>query len=330
MTDSTRHEFTVAADEAGTRLDRLCAARIDDLSRNQVQQLNEAGQVTLNGAVRNDRFAVSEGDVVVVNVPVAADVAVSAPEPQQIPINIVYEDDHLVVVNKQVDLVVHPAHGNWDGTLVNALLGAGVKLAGLGGPTRPGIVHRLDKDTSGLIVVAKTDAAYASLSQQLKERTFSKRYHAFSLGNLGNEFRRINEPIGRHPVHRQRMAVTRGGREAITEVNVVDRFSDLDYIRLATFTGRTHQIRVHLAHVAHPLLGDPVYGGRKRKGFATPKGRAQFEQLLKLMPRHALHASEVSFDHPGERRRVTFRSPLPPDMRGVLETLYREHRFKEV
>ncbi|HEX5132496.1 MAG TPA: RluA family pseudouridine synthase [Candidatus Krumholzibacteria bacterium] len=327
-----RLTFTVQDEDAGQRLDRYCTARLPALSRTQVQALNAAGGILLNGAARPDSFAVRAGDAVAVDVAAAAPApARAAPAPQPIDIAVVYEDDAVVVVNKPAGLVVHPAHGNWDGTLVNALLGRGTGLAGLGGGDRPGVVHRLDKDTSGVMVLAKTDAAYRSLSTEIKDRLFEKTYHAIVFGNVRAARFSVDEPIARHPIHRQKMAVVAGGRPASTEVIVVDTYYHFDYIRVLTRTGRTHQIRVHLAHVDNPLLGDPVYGGRRQRiRTGRTRSRETIERLLKIVKRHALHASRLSFTHPDTGKRMTFTTALPADMRLALEILYREDRAKEV
>jgi 23S rRNA pseudouridine1911/1915/1917 synthase len=254
------------------------------------------------------------------------------PLAQDIHVPVVFEDDHLVLVNKPVGMVTHPAHGNWDGTLVNALVGRGVRLSMLGSPERPGVVHRLDKDTSGLIVLAKSDDAYRALSAALKAQRVDKTYHAIAWGPLPQRRVTIDAPIARHPVHRQRMAVAEGsGRDARTELFVVDRYTHFDYIRVTTFTGRTHQIRVHLSHIGHPLLGDSVYGGRRQRSRAWRTGSKVFiERMMKLLPRHALHASRLSFEHPATGRHMSFQTALPADMRLALETMHREHRTKEV
>jgi 23S rRNA pseudouridine1911/1915/1917 synthase len=327
--------FVVEESEEGMRLDRLCAARHPNLSRNQIQVLNENGGVTVDGRVRPDSYQVRAGENVEMR---AAELhsrgwdPETVPVPEAIPIVIVHEDDDVVVVNKPAGMVVHPAHGNTGGTLVNALLGRGIKLAGLGGTSRPGIVHRLDKDTSGLMVVAKTNAAYAALVTMLKDRKVLKEYHAIVRGNIGRERMTIDAPVGRHPTHRQKMAVrATAGREALSQLFVVDSYKHFDYIRVAIYTGRTHQIRVHMSHVKHPLLGDQVYGGRPRKGHAQgPKEKVTGDRLSRLIKRHALHASRLAFERPGGGGVLTFQSALPDDMRLALETLYREDRFKEV
>jgi 23S rRNA pseudouridine1911/1915/1917 synthase len=327
--------FTVGEYEEGQRLDRLCAAKHPTLSRNQIQALNEQGAVTVGGKVRPDSYSLRAGEKVDIRV---SEVQLEGWDPgaipasEDIPIAVVYEDDDIAVVNKPAGMVVHPAHGNPGGTLVNALLGRGMTLASLGGPSRPGIVHRLDKDTSGLMMVAKTDAAYAAMVKQLKDREVLKEYHAIIHGNVGRDELTVDEPIGRHPVHRQKMTVRRtGGREAVSQLFVVDSYNHFDYIRVAIYTGRTHQIRVHMSHVLHPLLGDHVYGGRPGKGRSQgPRAKVTGNKLSRMISRHALHASRLSFSHPEDGSVLTFRTALPDDMRLALETLYMEYRFKEV
>jgi 23S rRNA pseudouridine1911/1915/1917 synthase len=329
--NATRVSIEVDEDGAGSRLDRLVASRLEGVSRTQVQALNAAGAIRVDGQVRADSYALSAGETVDVEIVRAADEARREPVAQSIPVPIIHEDDAIVVVDKPPGMVVHPAHGNWDGTLVNALLGRGTALSNLGSTDRPGVVHRLDKDTSGVIVLAKTDRAYRALASQFKEKQTEKIYHALVHGHVRSRSITIEEPIARHPVHRQRMAVaTRGGRAARTDVLVVDTFHHFDYIRVSTHTGRTHQIRVHMAHVGNPLLGDSLYGGRRSRGAgSTARTKTTFERLMKLMPRHALHASQLSFTHPEHEARVTFVSALPSDMRATLEFLHREDRELE-
>ncbi|MDH4037207.1 MAG: RluA family pseudouridine synthase [Candidatus Krumholzibacteria bacterium] len=328
-----RLTVVVAESGAGQRLDRYCAATLPAYSRTRIQSLNAAGAVRVNGRARPDSHLLAAGDTIEIEAGAVAQPAATraVPAPQSIDIAVVYEDESLVVVNKPAGLVVHPAHGNWDGTLVNALLGRGTTLAGLGGGDRPGVVHRLDKDTSGVMVLAKTDASYRALTAEIKERRFDKTYHAIVFGNLRAPRVTVDEPVARHRVHRQRMAVVPGGRPAATEVIVVDTYYHFDYIRATTRTGRTHQIRVHLAHIDNPLLGDSVYGGRRQRiRTGRARSRETIERLLKIMRRHALHASVLSFTHPETARRMTFTTALPADMRLALETLYREDRAKEV
>ena len=333
----SRENITFVVDELedGQRLDRVCASRHPGLSRNQIQIVNGLGGITVDGVSRPDSYQLSAGERVEVR---AGDVRRDGwnpedePGPEDIPFKIVYQDDDVVVVNKPAGLVVHPAHGNPGGTLVNALLGRGVTLSTLGSPQRPGIVHRLDKHTSGLMVVARTDAAYAGLVKSLKDRTVRKEYHAIVRGNVSRSPMTVDAPIGRHPVQRQKMTVPKtGGKEAVSQLFVVDSYSHFDYIRVAIYTGRTHQIRVHMYHVSHPLLGDPVYGGRQVSGrSAGSRTGATYEKLSKIMTRQALHASLLSFSHPVTERQLTFKAALPEDMRLALETLYKEDRIKEV
>jgi 23S rRNA pseudouridine1911/1915/1917 synthase len=326
--------LTVAPEDAGERLDRFCAARVPTLSRNQLQNLNALGGVLVGGRARPDSYAVCAGDVISLEPALLTPPGFEAgwPIAQDIPIPVVHCDDHLVVVNKPPGMVTHPAHGNWDGTVVNALLGAGVTLSGLGGPERPGVVHRLDKDTSGIMVLARTDDAYRVLATALKGGHVSKVYHAIAWGALGTRCQTVDAPVGRHPVKRQQMAVVdSGGKAARTELFVVDSYRHFDYIRVITFTGRTHQIRVHLSHIGHPLLGDSVYGGRRQRVRASSTGsKVVIEKLMKLLPRHALHASRLSFEHPATGRWMSFQTALASDMRAGLETMQREDRTKEV
>jgi 23S rRNA pseudouridine1911/1915/1917 synthase len=332
MPDGPPQRFTVTPEEAGERLDRFLAGRCPGLSRSQIQRLNALDGVSVDGRRRADSYAVAAGESVAITPEMLtpSGLAGGTPGAEAIPVAVVYEDDEVAVANKPAGMVTHPAHGNWTGTLVNALLGRGTPLSALGAPERPGVVHRLDKDTSGLVVLGKTDRAYRALAEEIKRHEFEKVYHAIAVGHLPSRELRVEAPIGRHPVHRQRMTVlASGGRAAGTDVLVVDRYGQFDYIRLATRTGRTHQIRVHLAHVGHPLLGDPVYGGRRRKGQAPPaRSKDVFAKLLRILPRHALHASRLSFTHPVTGERMTFTAALPDDMRTALETIHREDRFE--
>lgn len=315
--------FDVSQDEEGMRLDLFCAAKLPDRSRNQIQKLNSAGYITVNAVKRSHHYALHAGETVAIEVAPASDEPVP-PVAQDIPLAVLHEDDDLVVVNKQAGLVVHPAHGNRDGTLVNALLGRGTRLASIGGPERPGIVHRLDKETSGVIVIAKNDTAYAGLADQIRDRTMERVYHAIVWGRCGRDVLVIDEPIGRHPVHRKRMAVVEcGGREAISQIFVMDSFNHFEYIRVVLKTGRTHQIRVHLSNMSNPILGDPVYGGRRKKGnIKSTHVKGVYEKLLKIMTRQALHASSLAFVHPVTGRRLLFKTALPADIRSALEVLF--------
>ncbi len=280
------------------RLDHYLAEIQADFSRSRVQKLIQEGRVSVNGAAAKPKYRVQTGDVVELAVPPAAPLDLPA---QSIPLNIVYEDAGLIVVDKPVGMVVHPAPGHAEGTLVNALLHHCGDLKGIGGVERPGIVHRLDKDTSGLVLAAKTEAVHRSLTEQFKDRSVEKVYLALVRGVVGPDRGVIDAPIGRHPVQRKKMAVREGGREAVTRYAVIARGEGCSYVRLHPKTGRTHQIRVHLASLGHPILGDKLYGGKT----ASPS--------LKLS-RQALHAHRLTILNPSTQNRQEFESPLPEDM----------------
>ena len=289
------------------RLDKVSVSLFPTLSRARMQALIAAGMVKLNGKVAAvNRADVVPGDRIDVYVPPA----VSAdPVAQDIALKIVFEDAHMLVIDKPVGLVVHPAPGNLDGTLVNALLAhCGDTLSGIGGVKRPGIVHRLDKDTSGLLVVAKSDRAHQGLSAQLLDRSLGRTYLAFVWGVPTPRAGKIDLPIGRHPVDRKKMAVTKSGRAAVTHYEVLEEYDGASLVRCKLETGRTHQIRVHLAHIGHPLVGDPVYG----------KGRRPPPIPL---TRQALHAAEIHFIHPVTGKAMTFSSELPPDLSALKSAL---------
>ena len=307
--------LTVAAEEVGARLDAYLAAATE-LTRSAAVRLIEDGQVTVNGKTPNKKEKVKAGDEVIVTMPEpATDEAI----PQDIPLDIVYEDADILVVNKPCGMVVHPAAGNPDGTLVNAILfHCGDSLSGIGGVIRPGIVHRIDKDTSGLLVVAKNDAAHQHLADQLKVHRVRRVYHAIAIGNLREDEGTVDAPIGRHPTDRKKMAVLRGvgahARDAVTHYRVLERFAGMCHVECKLETGRTHQIRVHMASLGHPLLGDPVYGGANHK-FC--------ESHPALIHGQCLHAAELSLIHPRTGEEMHFTCPLPEDMERILEMLRR-------
>ena len=307
--------LTVAAEEAGARLDAYLAAATE-LTRSAAVRLIEDGQVTVNGKTPNKKEKVKAGDEVTVSLPEPEpDEAI----PQDIPLDIVYEDEDILVVNKPCGMVVHPAAGNPDGTLVNAILyHCGDSLSGIGGVIRPGIVHRIDKDTSGLLVVAKNDAAHLALSEQLKVHRVRRVYHAIAIGNLREETGTVDAPIGRHPTDRKKMAVLRGAdahaRDAVTHYRVLERFAGMCHVECKLETGRTHQIRVHMASLGHPLLGDPVYGGANHR-FC--------ESHPALIHGQCLHAAELSLIHPTSGEEMHFEAPLPEDMERILDILRR-------
>ena len=309
--------YTVGEEHAGKRAD-VFAAEVTGLSRSAVARLMEEGSIAYaSGTPLAKNAKLGVGDEIAVELP--------EPEPtealpENIPLDIVYEDEDIIVVNKPVGMVVHPAAGNPSGTLVNALLyHCGDSLSGIGGVIRPGIVHRIDKDTSGLLVVAKNDAAHLSLSEQLKTHTVSRVYDAIALGNLKNDCGTVDAPIGRHPTDRKKMAVLRGegvhAREAVTHYSVIERFGKMTHIRCELETGRTHQIRVHMASLGHPLLGDGVYGG----------GNTRFEADHKaLITGQCLHAGKLRLIHPRTGEAMCFEAPMPEEMAKLLDILRRQ------
>lgn len=304
----------VAGEEAGGRLDAWLAGRLD-VSRSRAAQWIEEGRVTLNGAAPKKRDRPSPGDRVVVCLPPAEP---SALTPEDIPLAIVHQDADLLVLDKPPGLVVHPAPGHRSGTLVNALLHAVGDLSGIGGVLRPGIVHRLDRDTSGLMVVAKHDAAHRALADALKARRVRRVYLAAAWGHLPEDEVPVDAPIGRHPTERKRMAVVEGGRPARTRFRRLERWRAADLLRAELDTGRTHQIRVHLLHLGHPVVGDRTYAPERHRAVSGPD-RAWAAGLARRVPRQFLHAAELRFTHPRTGEPLEFRSPLPPDLAAAAE-----------
>ena len=296
---------------AGQRLDQVLATLFGDFSRSRLQQWIRAGRVRVDGRVPRGRDRVSGGERVDLD-------AVLEPQgevqPEAIPLDIVYQDDQLFVIDKPAALVVHPAAGNWEGTLQNALLHVDPALAVL---PRSGIVHRLDKDTSGLLVVARTPAAHRRLVEALQARAVKREYRAVVAGSVvaGGT---VQAPIGRHPTARTRMAVTTAGKPAVTHFRVLERFRAHSYLRVNLETGRTHQIRVHLAHVRHPIVGDPVYGGRPR---LPPRPSPALVEALRSFGRQALHAHRLGLAHPASGDWLEWESPVPADMERLLAAL---------
>jgi len=322
--------LVVAAGEQHERLDRMLAARLEDLSRSRLKALILAGEVAIGGeTIRDPGHRVNAGDAITLNVPAPEP---AEPEAEPIPLHIVYEDADLIVIDKPAGLVVHPAAGNWTGTLVNALIAhCGASLSGIGGVRRPGIVHRLDKDTSGLMVVAKTDAAHRALAAQFADhgRTgpLKRGYLAFAWGVPDRPSGTIDAPLDRHPHARDRMAVRPGGREAVTHFQVIARYGPpqqpvASLLGLRLETGRTHQIRVHLAHIGHPLMGDRVYGSgfKTKAALLDPAGR----EALAALDRQALHAHMLGLEHPATRQFLEFHSELPPELARLRDALARQ------
>ncbi|OAT86724.1 RluA family pseudouridine synthase [Desulfotomaculum copahuensis] len=296
--------FRVADEQAGCRLDVFLTGENPELSRSHIQKLIAEELVTVNGRTARANYRLHAADEVVLRVPPPRELAV---QPENIPLDIYYQDADLVVVNKPRGLVVHPAEGNFSGTLVNALLYHCRDLSGVNGVLRPGIVHRLDKDTAGLLMVAKNDAAHIELARQLKDRLVARRYLALAHGNFKEDAGTVDAPIGRHPRDRQRMAVVaRGGRPAVTHYRVRRRYGQYTLLELRLETGRTHQIRVHLAYLGHPLAGDLKYGPAQ-----THLGlQGQF-----------LHAYLLGFNHPRSGEYMEFTAPLPVELQAVLDRL---------
>jgi 23S rRNA pseudouridine1911/1915/1917 synthase len=313
-------DLTVPPEATGQRVDLWLAKARIGLSRNRVQTLIEAGRVSVNGKTARSSTRLKDADRVAVEVPPRRS---SRLEPEARPLAIVYEDDDLLVLDKPAGLVVHPGAGVASGTLVHALLHHAPGIAAVGGEGRPGIVHRLDKDTSGLLVVAKTEATYQALVEALRERTVTRVYHAIVWGDPGPNEGLIDMPIGRDQKDRRRMAVVRqGGRPSRTRWKVLERFGLATLLEARLETGRTHQIRVHLAALRLPVLGDPVYGGRVRKSLSLrPTERSLADALLRTMRRQALHAAQLELIHPVSGRALRFESPIPEDLARALELL---------
>jgi 23S rRNA pseudouridine1911/1915/1917 synthase len=310
-------EFSSTPEDVGERLDRYLTRQLPAHSRAYLQQLIEQKRILVDGRATKPGYRLRAGDRITVSLPPPKPSGV-LPEP--IPLDVLYEDTHLLVVNKPAGMVVHPSPGNASGTLVNALLAHCTYLSGIGGIERPGIVHRLDKDTSGAIVVAKDDATHRGLARLFAERQVKKLYLAIVRGDIVDAEGVIDAAVGRHPVHRQKMSThTRVGRQAVTEFRVLERFGLYTLVELRPRTGRTHQIRVHMAAVGHPLLGDPTYG-RCRK---EPQ-RSSREHQLSRFRRQALHAWVLGFVHPATGEWLECRAPLPADLERVLADLRRE------
>ncbi len=313
-------EMEINPDREGERLDRLLAAACPAFSRSRLQHLIAAGHVRVNGREVRPSYRVSAGDRVAISPPPPEPTSI---HPEAIPLDIFFEDDHLLVVNKPAGMVVHPAGRVWSGTLVNALLGHCDRLSGINGVLRSGIVHRLDKETSGLVVVAKDDLTHRRLARQFEERTTMRRYTALVWGRLPERTGRVEAPIGRHRKEKKRMAVREeGGRHAATRFEVAATYDFLSLLLVRLETGRTHQIRVHMAHIGHPVFGDTVYGGGQGriKGIA-PQFRGEARALLKRATRQMLHAAALGFVHPIMGETLRFEAEPPEDMREVLEKI---------
>jgi 23S rRNA pseudouridine1911/1915/1917 synthase len=313
-------ELLVRAPNAGERLDRFLAAAQADLSRNRLQTLIREGHVRVNGAPGRASLRVVDGDRVEVELP---ELEPSRIAPEDLPLDIVYEDESIFVVNKPAGMVVHPGAGVRTGTLVHALVHRDPAIATVGGEGRPGIVHRLDRETTGLLLVARTARAYRVLVEQMQSRAIERRYAALVWGDPPVDEGEIDAPIGRDPRNRKRMAVVlRGGKPARTRWRIVRRFGLVTRLAVTLETGRTHQIRVHMAHIRMPVVGDPLYSGRVKKQLsADPRQRSLANALLQDLPRQALHAMELAFPHPVRGDALHFTAPLPDDFARALDRL---------
>ena len=298
-------EFIVSNEHVGERVDKALPLIHSDFSRNSVQQLITDGLVLVNGAPCNKKTSLKLGDVISVQVPDPVTLSVEA---EDIPLDIVYEDEHLLVVNKPKGMVVHPAAGNYNGTLVNALIHhCGDSLSGINGIIRPGIVHRIDKDTSGLLVVAKNDVAHKGLAEQIKEHSFTRVYNTVVVGNVKDDFGTIDAPIGRHPKDRKKQAITdKNSRNAVTHFEVLERFNGFTFLKVTLETGRTHQIRVHMAYRGTPVAGDVVYGNPKK---------------TYGLDGQCLNASTIGFIHPVSGEYLEFTTELPQYFKDFLRRI---------
>jgi 23S rRNA pseudouridine1911/1915/1917 synthase len=314
-----RHEFTVDPESAGHRLDLYLAGMLPQHSRSQLQRLVKDGRATLGGRAAKPNSALKAGDVVAIEIP---DAAPARPVPQDIHLPVLYQDADLIVVDKPAGMVVHPAAGHDQDTLVNALLFHADNLSGVGGEQRPGIVHRLDRGTSGLLVAAKNDAAHRELTRQFHDREVEKEYIALAWGDV-HAGRRIDLPVGRDPVHREKMSTrARRARTAVTRVTASRDLRGVSLLHIAIATGRTHQIRVHLSAIGHPIVGDPTYGGVRHR---MPAALRAVERL----ERPFLHSARLSFTHPREGTRLEFTCPLPPDLQSILDEIEDKLRAAE-
>ncbi|MGZ4111852.1 MAG: RluA family pseudouridine synthase [Tumebacillaceae bacterium] len=301
------YNWSIGEKEAGERIDKLIAESMSELSRTQVQDLIEQEALLVNDKKTKTNYKVRAGDEIALTLPEPVEAII---EPEDIPLDVRYEDADVIVVNKARGMVVHPAAGHTSGTLVNALMFHCKDLSGINGEVRPGIVHRIDKDTSGLLMAAKNDVAHRVLSEQLKEHTVTRKYIAVVHGVVEHDLGTVDAPIGRHAVHRQQMAVKReGGREAITHFQVLERLPKHTVVELKLETGRTHQIRVHMDFIGHPLVGDPKYGNQRRNKFDD------------IIAGQALHAQVLGFVHPRTEEYLEFSTDIPEDMVKLIDIL---------
>lgn len=304
-------EFYIEEIDVGKRIDAFLSDKLSDFTRSRIQKIIEENGVFVNSRPVSKSYKLCLGDIVSVELPENVDIPVL---PQNIPIDIVYEDNDIVIVNKSKGMVVHPASGNFEGTLVNALLyHCKDSLSGINGVNRPGIVHRIDKDTSGLLVIAKNDKSHNFLAEQFAEHSITREYHAIVYGNIKQDNGTVDAPIGRHPVKRKQMAITNtNSKRAVTHYEVIERFGEFTYIKCHLETGRTHQIRVHMSSIGHPIAGDEVYGHKK---------------IIKSLCGQCLHAKVLGFTHPSTKEEVFFDSSLPDYFTDFLNKLRNKHQI---
>lgn len=299
-------KFEVTERDSGERIDKFITDCVDSLTRSYIQKMIAGGQCLVNGKAVKASYRVKEEDEVVLSLPESVEPDIAA---EDIPLDILYEDADLLVVNKPKGMVVHPAPGHYSGTLVNAVMyHCSGSLSGINGVMRPGIVHRIDRDTSGSLIICKNDTAHNSIAAQLKEHSVNRIYHAIVYGVLKEDEMTIDAPLGRHPKDRMKMAVVSGGKRAVTHVQVLKRFQKFTYVSCRLETGRTHQIRVHMAYIGHPILGDEVYAPGRKSPVRCENGQI-------------LHAKVIGFSHPASGKYIEFDAPLPDEFRHLLEVL---------
>lgn len=296
-------KFEILEEDNGKRIDKYLSSLLDGKSRSYIQRVIDDGKVNVNGKIVKSNYKLKIKDIINLEIPEPTELEVI---PENIPLDILYEDKDVIVVNKSQGMVVHPAPGSYNGTMVNALLYHCKDLSGINGVIRPGIVHRIDKDTSGILVVAKNDNSHNILVEQLKDHSMTREYYALVEGIIKEDEGTINEPLARHPKERIKISVVKGGREAITHFKVIERFKEYTLVKCILETGRTHQIRVHMAYIGHPLVGDPVYGYKKQK--------------FKLQGQ-MLHAKVLGFIHPSTKEYMQFESPLPDYFTEIINKL---------
>ena len=298
------NEFKIKEEQQNIRLDKIISELQQEISRTAIQRMIEEGNILVNGNKVKTSYKVSEGDLITIQKEIPKEIDLL---PQDIPLNIIYEDDSILIINKEKGMVVHPGAGNPDGTLVNAIMAkCKDSLSGIGGKIRPGVVHRIDKDTSGLVIIAKNDKTHIDISEQIKNREVEKTYLALVRGNIKENEAVINMPIGRSSKDRKKMAVDKKGKEALTEFKVLERYDGFTYVEVKIKTGRTHQIRVHMAEIGHPIVGDEVYSN----------GRNPFNVKGQM-----LHAAKLGFIHPISKEKVIFEAPLPEYFGNILKSL---------